>query len=219
MSTHGWVAGPAMPGAGQSADGPAAVLPNGNVLVQLSPGVFHTPSHFYEVAVGTSAATTAFTQVSDPPGASIISSYEGRMLVLPTGQVLWTSDRNQVQVYTPTGSPNTAWKPVISGVEHVLTRGTSGHILRGTLLHGLSEGGYYGDDAEMSTNYPLVRITNTLTHTVCYAKTYNHSRMGVADKTANLTVFTVPRTCGPGAGTLQVVVNGIASTGVAVTIN
>ena len=49
----------------------------------------------------------------------------------------------------------------------------------GHQFNGLSEGGTYGDDAMMSTNYPLVRIRNNATGHVFYARTHDHSRMGV----------------------------------------
>src|SRR5215831_18117920 len=48
-----WTVGPSFPnvtGQGQFdvADGPASILPDGNVLVAASPGVFHTPTHMFE---------------------------------------------------------------------------------------------------------------------------------------------------------------------------
>jgi hypothetical protein len=215
--TNTWIAGPTMPNGNDSADGPAAVLPSGRVLAQLSPGVFGSPSAFYEVAVTGTGAT--FTPVSDPISGNNLSSYEGRMLVLPTGQVLWSSDRGFVEIYTPKGSPASAWRPTINSVATTLTRGSKNNLLQGKLLHGLSEGGYYGDDAQMSTNYPLIRFTNDSTHRVCYARTHHHSRMGVADTGGSSTKFDIPGGCQAGASTLEVVVNGIASAPLAVTLN
>lgn len=216
-ATNVWVAGPLMPGGNTSADGPAAVLPNGRILVQVSPGVFQKPSSFYEVAVTSGGAT--FTQVTSPSTAANISSYEGRMLVLPTGQILWSSDQGEVAIYTPTPSRVVAaWQPVITSVATTLTRNTDNNLLQGKLLHGLSEGGYYGDDAQMSTNYPLVRFRNNATGHICYARTHNHSRMGVKDSAGSSTFFFIPRTCEAGASTLTVVVNGIASVAKAVTL-
>lgn len=212
-----WTAGPAMPDGNVSQEGPAAVLPSGNILVQLSPTGFKTPSMFYEVAVTSTTAT--FTRVTDPPGVAKISSYEGRMLMLPTGEVLWSSDLGTLSIYTPQGAPDVAWKPVIAQMATKLKVGATNVVLRGKLLHGLSEGGYYGDDAQMSTNYPLVRITNTGSHHVCFARTHDHSVMGVADTTGSRTEFDIPAACETGASTLAVVVNGIASDEKPVTLN
>ena len=55
-------------------------------------------------------------------------------------------------------------------------------LLSGTLLDGISEGAYYGDDAQMSSNYPIVRLTDAAKD-VYYARTYNWSNTGVATGT------------------------------------
>jgi hypothetical protein len=43
-----WTAGPAFPDDYDIADGPAALEPNGNVLMMASPGIFESPSQFFE---------------------------------------------------------------------------------------------------------------------------------------------------------------------------
>jgi hypothetical protein len=141
------------------------------------------------------------------------------MLVLPTGQVLFTDGTSDVEIYTSTGSPDPAWAPAITHVAATLTHG-KGYAVKGTQFNGLSDGAAYGDDAQAATNYPLVRITNNGTGHVFYARTKNHSSMGVA--TGNLIVtthFKVPVGIELGASTLQVVANGIASNPVSVVIN
>src|SRR5262249_5647751 len=83
---------PAGPNGGHFAvaDGPAAALPNGNILVMASPvttsSPFNTPAHFYEVSL----STNTVSQVADTTNAPSMISYQGRMLVLPTGEVLLT---------------------------------------------------------------------------------------------------------------------------------
>jgi hypothetical protein len=72
----------------------------------------------------------------------------------------------------------------------------------------------------MNTNYPIIRITNTATGHVFYAKTHDFSTMGVATGTKVVnTQFDVPSTIETGASSLEVVANGIASTPVNVTVN
>jgi hypothetical protein len=91
----------------------------------------------------------------------------------------------------------------------------------GTLLNGFSSGAFYGDDAQSSTNYPLVRITNTATGHVRYARTHNHSRMGVESVGSTQVVssqFDAPAGLELGPSTLVVVANGIASSPVNVTV-
>ena len=113
-------------------DGPAAILPNGNVLVMGSPatnvqcgppgtppppptcGVFNTPSHFWEFDF----ATNTLVQVADSPNAASFKAYQGHFLVLPTGELLMTSydqaATQDVLLYSNGGAPQDAWRPVIT---------------------------------------------------------------------------------------------------------
>ena len=194
------------------ADGPAALLPNGNVLCMTSPGVYKTGAVFFEWDGNN------FNQTVNIPNASVDISYYGRMLELPTGQILLTDGSSDVEVYTPTGTPNPSWAPTITKVAKTLIHGKSS-ALSGTQLNGLSQGASYGDDAQMASNYPLVRITNNATGHVFFARTFKHSSMGVATGSAIVkTHFTVPAGIELGASQLEVVTNGIASTPVNVTI-
>lgn len=210
-----WVAAPDFPIIGGQldiGDGPASLLPSGNVLCDTSPGIFAPPSHFFEFD------GTSFITVPGPPHANIKTSFEGRMLLLPTGQVLFTDGTTDVEIYTSTGNADSAWAPTIHTVPTSLTRGST-FTLTGTQLNGLSEGAAYGDDAQASSNYPLVRITNNASGHVIFAKTHNHSTRSIKPGQRSSTKFDVPANAETGASSLQVVTNGIASTAVAVTIN
>jgi hypothetical protein len=214
-----WSAAPAFPLAGYDvADGPAVLLPSGNVLVEASPGVFNPPAHFFEFD------GASFTQVSDPTDAPNDTSFEGRFLLLPTGQVFYSNDGQSptaptVAVYTPTGKPNKDWKPRITSVSASLTRGSKNNAIVGKNFNGFSQGAYYGDDAQESTNFPIVMIKNTGTGDVCFGRSHDFSTMGVAHVGKTKAKFDVPNSCESGASTLTVVVNGISSKGVAVTLN
>ena len=215
--TGTWSVGPDFPKVNgvflDIADGPAALLPSGNVLCGASPGVFKPNTRFFEFD------GTNLTQVAATPNAPNFSSFEGRMLVLPTGQVLFTDGTSDVEIYSSVGVPNPAWAPSITHVPATLIHGKT-YAAKGTQFNGLSQAGAYGDDAQAATNYPLVRITNTASGHVFYARTKNHSSMGVATGAAIITThFTVPAGIELGASQLQVVANGIASNPVNVTIN
>jgi len=206
-----WVPGPVFP-TGLAADAPGALLPDGNVLCDSSP-FFGAPSTFFEFD------GFNLNSVPGPPNAASDDSYFGRMLVLPTGQILFTDGSGDVEIYTAAGSYNPAWAPVIASVSTSITRGAT-YGITGLRFNGMSQGAAYGDDAQMATNYPLVRITNNSTGHVFYAKTHGHSTMAVA--TGNRFVstnFDVPGGMETGASTLVVVANGIPSGGVAVTVN
>ncbi len=215
--TGTWSAGPDFPKVNNVfldvADGPAALLPNGNVLVVTSPGIFNASSQFFEFD-GTNLNLEPAT-----PNSPNFSSYEGRMLVLPTGQVMFTDGTSDVELYNPVGAPNPSWAPAITHVAGLLTHGKT-YTVKGTQLNGLSQGAAYGDDSQAATNYPLVRITNVATGHVFYAHTKKPSSMGVATgSTIVATHFTVPATIDLGTSQLEVVTNGIASSPVTVTIN
>jgi hypothetical protein len=64
-----------------------------------------------------------------------------------------------------------------------------------------------------------VRITNKASGHVFYARTHDHSSMGVATGSASVsTMFDVPSSIETGASSLVVVANGIASQSTKVTI-
>jgi hypothetical protein len=134
--------------------------------------------------------------------------------LLPTGEVLVGSGA----VYTSSGTYQTSWQPTISTSPSAVTRGST-YPISGTQFNGLSQASCYGDELETATNYPLVRITNNSTHHVFYARTHDHSTMGVATGSATVsTNFDVLATMEAGASTLVVVANGIPSTAVSVNV-
>jgi hypothetical protein len=209
-----WSAGPDFPNGLDIADGPAALLPDGNVLLDSSPGIFGSGSKFFEWD-GTSLNAT-----SAPANAPIDSSYVANMVCLPSGQVMITDFSSSVQIYTPSGTYNPAWVPTITSVAATLTHGVANNVIKGTQFNGLSQCAAYGDDNQSATNFPLVRITNTATGHVVYARTHNFSTMGVATGAKLVSArFDVPAGIGLGPSTLEVVANGIPSAAVAVTIN
>jgi hypothetical protein len=212
-TTGTWSAAPKFGGTLDIADGPGALLPSGNVLLDASPGVFKTGSKFFEWDGTKLNATTA------PANAPIDSSYVGNFVVLPTGQIFFTDFSSTAEIYTPSGTYNTAWQPTITSVSATLTHGTSNHVIKGTQFNGFSQGAAYGDDNQSATNFPLVRITDAAGHVV-YCKTHNFSTMGiVTGSTVVSAQFDVPSTIATGAASLVVVTNGIPSAAKSVTIN
>ena len=217
LTTGGWSVGPTFSGGLDIADGPAAILPSGNVLVDASPGVFQCCSSFFEFN------GSNLLSVPSPPRLNLFdfprSSFQGRMLVLPTGQILFTKGSTAVVVYTGAGLPQVEWEPVVTSAPGTLLLGSYNNLISGRQFNGLSQGAAYGDDAQMATNYPLVRVTNYATGHVRYVKTHNHSTMGVATGSATVSTIADPITnLETGTSTLQVVANGIASNGVTVQV-
>ena len=157
-----------------------------------------------------------------PPNAPVDGSYYGNMLVLPTGQILFTDFSGDIELYNPTIAPEDREfqrriAPVILDAPQVLSRGGSYEIY-GVGFNGVTQGAFYGDDVQAATNFPLVRITNLKTSHVFYSRTHDHSSMAVASDRVVSTHFDVPAAQERGPGLLQVVANGVASSPVFVLV-
>ncbi len=216
--TGTWAAGPPIPAIGgeeyDSTDGPGSVLPDGNVLFDASACVYNTPTHFFLYDAG----SNTLTQIRDAPNAANDTSYNTRMLALPNGQVLYNDGSTQMEVYTAGGTPNPSWQPSITSLGSRTLAPGGTYALSGTQLAGLDQGAVYGDDVQDSTNFPLVRITNSATGVVTYARTSDWTSVSVAPGTRSSTRFSLPPGTPAGASTLVVVANGIASEPSTVTI-
>jgi hypothetical protein len=211
-----WTQGPDLPVVASQqldvADGPAVLLTNGAVMLPASPGIYQSPAYFY-VFNG-----KKFASIASPPNSMNDSSYNVRLLLLPTGQVLETDGTNDVEVYTPGARVDAKIAPVITSVATTLTHGSTYKIV-GKRFNGVSQANAYGDDDQQATNYPLVRIVNNATGHVFYARTHGHSFMGVGSSRSVSTMFDVPASIETGPSTLVVVTNAMSSTAVNVIVN
>ncbi len=187
VNTFQWAAGPKLPSdvSGNPldiADGPAALLPNGNVLMMASPGnPAITGATFLELQYGTDQLVPQLPGTTPPPNAPSDQSYQGHMLVLPTGQIFFTDFHKDVEIYTPNDQRvDNTWRPVIKDINaravancySIITayppppcltiNRNSPNTLDGFQLNGMSQGAGYGDDYQDATNYPLVTVTEEL---------------------------------------------------------
>jgi hypothetical protein len=191
-----WTPGPVFPNHDQASDTFAVLLPNGDPLVE-----------------GNSETSYEFDGTNLIPGPVT----PGALMILPTGQVLVGGF--PTEVYNPTGTYKAAWAPSITSFPATVVRGDT-YTISGRQFNGLSQANAYGDEYQTATNYPLVRITNSGTGHVFYAKTHDHSTMGVATGNAIVsTMFDVPSGMETGQSTLVVVANGIPSPPVTITVN
>jgi hypothetical protein len=183
-------------------DTTAAVMPNGNVLAETwSPAAGATA--FFEYDPVANAFSTAPAM---PAGES--SSDSPAEIVLPNGQILVDAVPNKL-LYTPSGSPNSAWLPIIDTV--TLTSGST-YTVTGKQLNGLTNGAFEGDDGTYTSSYPLVRISNGAG--VYYVRTFNFSTMApsVAGTSAESQFqFTLPPNFPHGVMSLYVVASGVSS--------
>jgi len=206
--TGKWRKGPDFLNNDAANDSPASIETNGNVLVMASPysGTFSAPSHFYEWN------GTNLSVFPAPPNAVNDASFVGHLLVLPTGQIMFTDFTTDVEILTTAGTYKSSWQPHIHSAPKFVHPGSSNYSVSGTQFNGLTQGAAYGDDFQDATNYPLVRIANGASGHVFYCTTHDHSSMGVATgKLLVSTMFDVPADIELGPSTLYVVANGIPS--------
>jgi len=239
LPTHGALGGE---GAG---DTWSSLLPNGNVLVQTNPpGITNDKlkranarygsirTHAGHLAAEEAAPGFAPQQTCPPTsiwrlyefnGTSLIPEPAGSMcnnqpslLLLPTGEVML----NLNFVYKSSGTFMNVWRPTITSFlfsNNVNPGGT--YQIFGRQFNGLSQANAFGDEFQVATNFPLVRITNNATGDVSYARTYNFSTMGVATGSAIVsTWFDVPTNLETGDSKLEVVANGIPSLPMNITV-
>jgi hypothetical protein len=156
--------------------------------------------------------------VPNPASAAAEPTYNARLLLLPSGQVLYANCTNTIEMYTPSGGPQPGWRPHITEVPRHLHPGET-FRLHGRQINGLSQAVAYGDDAQMATNYPLVRLFGAPSVGIVFCRTFDHSTMAVATGSAvHHTHFEVPRHLPHGDYELVVIANGIASDPVGVHV-
>jgi hypothetical protein len=195
-----WTKGPDFPNGDNAGDSFAALEPSGNVIVF---GAFSGNAYEWN---GNTLSQLNGVYEDGPP------------LVLPSGQIMLLG-YNQVVLYNPSGSPKSGWAPTISNAPSTIAAGQT-YKITGTQFNGLSQAESFGDEYQNATNYPLVRITNNSSGDVFYARTHDHSTMGVATGTTPVsTNFDVPSNIETGKSSLVVVANGIPSQAVTVTVS
>jgi hypothetical protein len=181
-STDTWATGPVMPGGLAADDSAGVLLPNGQFLFTADTPLFHNPAHILDYDYGTNTITDVTPTVANGDPADLVTqltnspSFTSRFLMLPTGQALYTAGGGStIYVYTPSGLQLQSSAPTIGSIT---ANGNNSYTLTGSQLNGASEGASYGDDAEMSTNYPIVSVL-TNAGTTYYARTTNWNRTGV----------------------------------------
>ena len=209
-----WLAGPDIPDTLGTLDAPAAMMPNGKILFAASPlpsaqnnyYPFNIPTFFYEFDY----TNNTFTKILAPGGDDSLNQVSeiSHLLNLPDGTILYSQDSSSTYyIYSPIGNSLSSGKPTINNITQLSCNSFS---ITGTLFNGISQGAAFGDDWQMATNYPIVRLVSGTN--VYYARTYNWNSTGV--QTGNMpdtTDFSVPANVPSGIYSLAVIANGISS--------
>ncbi len=177
-------------------------------------GTFSTPTQLFDFNPGTNAISPVSPGIPDPRLSSS-PSFVTRMLVLPTGQLLFSDSTNQLWIYTADGGPNPSLRPVVNNVAY---NGSGLFTLTGQQLNGQSDTSSYGDDIQSDENYPIVRLVSS-SGNVYYCRTTNWSSTAVAGGSTPQTVnFTLNPAVTAGNYVLMVSGAGISSFPLALNI-
>jgi hypothetical protein len=207
----GWTRGPELPyvaGQGQleAADAPGTTTPDGHVMVVTSPGEGSPPLHLFDFD------GDKITEIVAPPRAAADPAYVTTLLVLPSGEVLFTDQSTDLEIFTPTSPALRSSAPIVNPSPLLRTvRPGGSYVISGRQLNGVYQGAMYGDDVQQASNYPLVRITNLGTRHVSYSRTHDHGSMSVRPGERSETHFDVAATQELGPSKLEIVANGVAS--------
>jgi hypothetical protein len=210
-----WVQGPDLPGfPGPPASAglaPAILEPNGSVLLMASgAGAYLGHPMFLEY----NPTLNNFSTVPGAPGVGPLTWGYARMLLLPNGNGLVSLPDGTWYDITFNPGYDPSWAPTITSFPETVTGNTT-VTLSGTQLCGLSECAGYGADNQQAENYPLVRFLNP-NGEVTYVRAYDVSTRSIAPREPGtvLVDISVP----PGTYSVQVVVMGIPSASITVTV-
>jgi hypothetical protein len=184
------VSGAGIPGGAfiVSVDSPSQVTINAPATATGIPsitwgGIFSNPLQLFDYNPTTNTISPVSPALNDP-NLDFLPAFVGRMLVLPTGQMLFSDSSSQLFIYNPDGGPSPILRPVVNNVAY---NGGGVFTLTGKQLNGQNAGAAYGDDDQMDTNYPIVRMVSS-TGNVYYGKTTNWSNFNVGISSGAQTV-------------------------------
>jgi hypothetical protein len=196
-------------------DAPAVELPNGHIVLAADAaptlGLFQGPTQLFEYNPRKGkikALQPAFPLALPDP------AYVTRMLMLPTGQMMFTYGTGDVWIYSPDGNAPAKSRPLPQSVHY---DGAGVFTLTGKRLTGISAGSSYGDDAESDENYPIVSLADG-SGTVRYARTYDWDNTGVQQKKPSTVKFTLAQGTPAGSHAVTVSGAGVRSDAVCITL-
>jgi hypothetical protein len=205
-STNAWKAGPTIPDGMFAGDIPGAELPDGNVIFVGTKVELGGPNTLFEYQWQSNTITQLTTPAALTSALQDEAGFVLRMLVLPSGRVLLTTGSDQLWLYNESQNSD---EPA-PAINSITSNGNGVYTLSGENLNGPSEGACYGDDAEMSTNYPIIELTTYSNSNFYFARTFNWSSTGV-DTGRETVNFTLPAGIPNGHYALNVIADGIGS--------
>jgi hypothetical protein len=205
-----------------SRDGCATFLPNGDMLILAGANTtgaegFNNTSRLLKWdGISSKAVEVHQDRTSTFRGGE----YTGSLFPLPDGSI-WCGFGFETRVYVPTtaeATPLTNSVPVITSAPTSFAAGGQFSIA-GTGLTGTHEGGYFSEDRSPRTNFPIVKLRNTTNNYVYYCMTRDFTYRGIKPGQASSCNVRVPYTVPVGSYQMSVVVNGVPSSEMTVTVD
>jgi hypothetical protein len=225
ITTGSWLAGPSLPKTPEgslwpmltTSDAPAVLQTNGKVLCTAGllylaqNDCFSENAQFFEFDPKDNSLNPF--SPTPIPSASAPNTWQLRFLLLPTAQILMTTQSSTIYVYTPDANENVppkSWKPTFDSCPNTLVQGHT-YTVVGKQLNGLSQAVSYGDDAQQATNYPIFKLSNS-SGAVVYLRSSNFSTLAVATGSRRVTAdIDVGADVPTGAWQMVAIANGIPS--------
>ena len=115
-ATNSWAALADTPGSIGANDAPGALLPNGHILYGAgdTSTSFNAPTTILDM----DPVNNTISTVTGGPSLTGTRPYTTRMLMLPTGQVLFTFGSTRLWIYTPDGIPQASWRPTVGNITY-----------------------------------------------------------------------------------------------------
>ena len=157
VASNTWSSGPTPPKNLDQADGPSALEPNGKVLAMLSPGLFQGGCQFVEY----DPVANSITDTANPTDCPNDSSYVGHLMMLPTGQIMFTDFSGLVEIYTPAAGTVSGIAPTIDSVNSQINSPSTNNLF----------------PARSSTDSPKTTPTETTTRELPITLSFAWSRL------------------------------------------
>jgi hypothetical protein len=201
-------------------DNASCILPDGTMLVMAGGdfwwgnGLAWPPyTGFFKWRPGQTGLVYADPNYKVTAGGA--SYFPVNPIMLPSGEV-WLGKANlgPARLYQPTAQELVPYsesiRPTIEYAPSVALRGGT-FTIRGVNLTGVHQGGAFGDDKSLHTNFPIARLRDTATNRIYYCRTHQFSYRGIQPGRVSTCNVTIPDTVPAGTYRFEVVTNGIAS--------
>lgn len=216
FGTGTWVAGPSLPAGMGSDDAPGAMLPDGHFVFLAEIVGSGSGATLFDYDFNTNLLTDLTSTL--PAGLqselSFFAAADCRMLIIPNGGLLLNTGFN-IWEYKSSIAPQANWKPTIQSITKL---SSSRYQLSGLRLNGINEGATFGNEARMSTNFPVIRMDKAGVSKYARTSSFSAGLQRPGSTSSQFMNFDIPAGTAPGVYNIFVSANGLSSGGVPITV-